>query len=251
LSRRAKLVPRVVPRAWEEARAPKHRVSLSVAERDELTSLLRKGKAAARQWAPARLLLQVDESGSGPGGTDEQTACALHLSTRPLERGRERLVEQGWAAALWPQPSTRRYERAFDGAQAAPLLALAGRPSPAGPARWTLRLLAEQAVEWQMVDTVSHESGPPARQKTNASPLGGRGGAFRRSHPLSLSITGKTGWQSKSGHREIGQSRNAVEATAVLGKETGTTPIHRTVPENLPCLLRLSSRSPGKNKPIC
>ena len=122
-----------MPRPWEEALAPKHRVTLSVAERDELTTLLRKGKAAARTWAPARLLLQVDESGSGPGGTDEQTACALHLSTRPLERGRERLVEQGWAAALLPQPSTRRHERAFDGAQAAPLLALAGRQASGRP----------------------------------------------------------------------------------------------------------------------
>src|SRR3954468_6339359 len=87
--------------------AKKYRVTLSGAERDELTALIRKGKAAARKLAHTRVLLPVDESESGPGGTDEQTACALNLSTRTVERVRERFVEQGLAAALLPQPSTR------------------------------------------------------------------------------------------------------------------------------------------------
>jgi hypothetical protein len=49
--------------------AKKYRVTLSGAERDELTALIRKGKAAARKLAHARVLLQVDESESGSGGT--------------------------------------------------------------------------------------------------------------------------------------------------------------------------------------
>ena len=147
--------------------AKKYRVTLSAAERDELTALIRKGKADARKLAHARVLLQVDESESGPGGTDEQTACALNLSTRTVERVRERFVEQGFAAALLPQPSTRRYERAFDGAQEAQLIALACSEPPEGQSRWTLRLLAEQAVEMKIVDTVSYESVRQALKKTN------------------------------------------------------------------------------------
>jgi Homeodomain-like domain len=150
--------------------AKKYRVTLSGAERDELTALIRKGKAATRKWAHARVLLQVDESASGSGGTDEQTARALHLSTRTVERVRERFVAQGLAAALLPQPSTRRYERSFDGAQEAQLIALAGSAPPEGKSRWTLRLLAEQAVELRIVDTVSHESVRQALKKTNSSP---------------------------------------------------------------------------------
>jgi Homeodomain-like domain len=88
--------------------AQKYRVTLSGAERDELTALIRKGRAAARQWAQARVLLPVDESESGCGGTDEQTARALNRSTRTVERVRARFVEQGLAAARLPQPSTRR-----------------------------------------------------------------------------------------------------------------------------------------------
>jgi transposase len=147
-----------VPRPWEDAIAKKYRVTLSVTERDELRALLQKGKAAARKLAHARVLLQVDESASGAGITDEQCARALNLNTRTVERVRERLVEQGLAAALRPQPSTRRYERAFDGAQEARLIAMACSAPPEGKSRWTLRLLAEQAVELKIVDTVSHES---------------------------------------------------------------------------------------------
>ena len=149
--------------------AKKYRVTLSAAERDELTALIQKGKAAARKLAHARVLLQVDESDLGSGSTDEQTAWALNLSTRTVERVRERFVEQGLTAALSRQPSTRRYERAFDGAQEAQLIALACSAAPQGKSRWTLRLLAEQAVELKIVDTVSHESVRQALKKTNSS----------------------------------------------------------------------------------
>jgi Homeodomain-like domain len=159
-----------VPRPWENARAQKYRVTLSGAERDELRALIRKGKAAARQLAHARVRLQVDESESGSGGADEQTACALHLSTRTVERVRARFVEPGLAAALPPPPSTRRDERALDGAQEAQLIALACRAPAEGKSRWTLPLLAEQAVQCKIVDTVSPESVRQALKTTNANP---------------------------------------------------------------------------------
>src|SRR4051794_36185470 len=56
--------------------------------------------------------------------------------------------------------------------------------------------------------------------------------------------------RSKSVHRGIGHSRNLVKATAVSLSETGTTPINRTVEENLPCLPKLSSKLLPKNKPV-
>ena len=146
--------------------AKRYRVTLSG---EELSALIRKGKANARKLAHARVLLHVDESVSGSGTTDEQAAQALHLSSRTVERVRERFVEQGLAAALLPKPSTRRYERAFDGAQEARLIALACSVPPEGKSRWTLRLLAEQAVELKIVDTVSHESVRQALKKTNSN----------------------------------------------------------------------------------
>ena len=148
--------------------AKKYRVTLSAAERDELAALISKGKAAARKLAHARVLLQVDESEAGAMSTDEQVAQALNLNRRTVERVRARFVEQGLSAALLPQASTRRYERAFDGAQEARLIALACSAPPEGTSRWTLRLLAEQAVELKIVDTVSHETVRQALKKTNS-----------------------------------------------------------------------------------
>jgi transposase len=153
---------------WENGMAKKYRVTLSAAERDELTALIRKGKAAARKLAHARVLLQVDESAAEAKGTDEQVAQALNLSRRTVERVRERFVEQGFSAALLPRPSTRRYARALDGADEARLIALACSQPPEGKARWTLRLLAEQAVELKIVESVSHETVRQTLKKTNS-----------------------------------------------------------------------------------
>jgi transposase len=147
--------------------AKKYRVTLTPEERQELQALNAKGKAQARKLAHARVLMQVDET-AGAARTDEETADALNLSARTVERVRERFVEQGLAAALLPKPSTRRYERAFDGAQEARLIVLACSAPPEGKSRWTLRLLTEQAVELKIVESVSHESVRQALKKTNS-----------------------------------------------------------------------------------
>ena len=144
----------------------KYRVTLTAEEREELQALIAKGKASARKLAHARVLLQVDET-AAPGRTDEETADALNLSVRTVERVRERFVEQGLTAALLPTPSQRVYARTFDGASEARLMALACGAPPEGQARWTLRLLAEQLVELRVLDTVSRECVRQALKKTN------------------------------------------------------------------------------------
>jgi hypothetical protein len=88
--------------------AKKYCVTLTAEEREELQALLAKGKASARKLAHARVLLPVEETETAPGRTDQETAAALNLSVRTVERVRERFVEQGLTAALLPKPSTRR-----------------------------------------------------------------------------------------------------------------------------------------------
>jgi Homeodomain-like domain len=149
--------------------AKKYRVTLTAEERQELQALIAKGKASARKLAPARVLLPVDEAEAKAGRTDEETAAALNISVRTIERVRERFVEQGFTAALLPAPSKRVYARTFDGASEARLIALACGAPPEGKARWTLRLLAEQLVELQVLDTVSRECVRQALKKTNSS----------------------------------------------------------------------------------
>ena len=149
--------------------AKKYRVTLTAEEREALQALLAKGKASARKLAHARVLLLVDETEAAPIYTDEETAAALNLSVRTVERVRERFVEQGLGAALLPAPSQRVYARTFDGTNEARLLALACSTPPEGKARWTLRLLAQQLVELQVLDTVSRECVQQRLKKTRSS----------------------------------------------------------------------------------
>ena len=80
--------------------AKKYRVTLAPEERAELETLISRGKADARKLAHARVLLQVDEAPGGPGRADSEAAAALDISTRTIERVRQRFVEQGLEAAL-------------------------------------------------------------------------------------------------------------------------------------------------------
>jgi transposase len=91
----------------------------------------------------------------------------LDLSTRTVERVRQRFVEEGIESALLPKPTKRIYTRALDGAQEAHLIALACSAPPEGKRRWTLRLLAERVVELGYAESVSHETVRRTLQKTN------------------------------------------------------------------------------------
>jgi hypothetical protein len=150
--------------------AKKYRVTLTATERSDLEAMISKGKADARKLAHARILLQADEAGCGPGQIDADIAASLETTTRTCERVRERFVEQGLDAALLPKPTKRVYARKLDGAQEAKLIALACSKAPAGKRRWTLRLLAERMVELEHADApVSHELVRRTLKKTSSS----------------------------------------------------------------------------------
>jgi hypothetical protein len=87
-----------------------------------------------------------------------------------VERLRERFVEQGLDAALDRKKQDRpSRQRTLDGKAEARLIALACSEPPLGRVRWTLRLLADQLVELEIVDTVSTETIRRALKKTNSS----------------------------------------------------------------------------------
>ena len=148
----------------------KYKVTLTDAERQQLQELIAAGKAAAKKLTHARILLKADAAGGGPTWTDERIAEALDVSTDTIGRVRQRFVEQGTDAALGRKPQDRPSRpRALDGAAEARLIALACSPPPAGRAAWTLRLLADQLVELEVVDTISDETVRRALKKTRSS----------------------------------------------------------------------------------
>ena len=75
-------------------------VRLSGEERQQLETLIRKGKGPARRLLKARILLKADVSDAGPGWSDSKIVAALDTSASMLYRVRKQLVEEGFDAVL-------------------------------------------------------------------------------------------------------------------------------------------------------
>ena len=140
-------------------------VRLSDEERRQLTQLTSQGKAAAYKIRHAHLLLKADAE--GPAWTDTKIAESCSVSVNTVLGVRQRCVEQGLEAALNRTPQAYPCRApCLDGEGEARLIALRCGEPPAGHARWTLRLLAEQAVALDIVETISHEPVRQAVKKT-------------------------------------------------------------------------------------
>jgi transposase len=135
----------------------KYIVRLSDAERAQLTELTGKGKAAAYKIRHAHILLKADAA--GPAWTDARVAESFAVSVNTVLGVRQRFVEHGLEAALnrKQQAHPSRAPR-LDGEGEARLIALRCSAPPDGHARWTLRLLADQAVALEIVEAISHET---------------------------------------------------------------------------------------------
>jgi len=86
---------------------------------------------------------------------------------RTIDRIKKSFVEDGFEIALNGKPSTRVYEKQIDGDVEAHIIALSCSNPPKGFARWSLRLLADKAVELEYIDSISHESVRQMLKKTN------------------------------------------------------------------------------------
>jgi transposase len=143
---------------------------LEAAERDELLALTRNGKTSRKEFVSARALLLCDQGPHGPAWTVNTTAEALGVTTRTIEHIKRRFIEGGVEAAL-RRESRQRKPRAvtFDSAFEARLVALACSEAPSGRRRWTVRLLAEKAVELGLAASVSPMSVQRILKKTDSS----------------------------------------------------------------------------------
>jgi hypothetical protein len=147
--------------------AKKYIVRLTEEERAYLKSLIYKGKVAAHKRLHAEILLKADISELGEQWQDSQISEAFGISTRTVERVRERLVQEGLESALNRAEPIRVRNRVIDGENEAHLIALACGDAPDGHGRWTLRLLGQQMVELGYVASVSHETIRQTLKKTN------------------------------------------------------------------------------------
>jgi transposase len=127
-------------------------------------------KRHARRFALARALLLCDAGVDGPAWKVEKVAEALGITSRTIEHLKKRFVEEGLEVALGrKQREKPPREITFDGAFEAKLIALACTDAPEGRKRWTVRLLADKAVELNFAATVSHMTVQRVLKKTNLS----------------------------------------------------------------------------------
>ena len=141
----------------------KQHVQLNETDRTYLQNLIKKGSLAAKTYKRALALLELDrgrtftEVGTIVGVT-KQTASTW--ATKYKETGLEFLTDK-------PRPGR---PTVFDGLARAKITALACSDAPEGYERWSLRLLADKAVELDIVDDISYGEIRLILKKTNCSP---------------------------------------------------------------------------------
>jgi hypothetical protein len=156
-------------------------VRLSGEERQQLETLIRKGKSPARRLLKARILLKADVSEAGEGWSDSRIIEALDASPSMVYRVRKQLVEEGLEAVLSrKQRAMPAVPPIFDGEKEAKLIALACSKPPQGRARWSLRLLENKVVELGIVDRASDSTIGRTLKKTLSNPIADSNGSSRR-----------------------------------------------------------------------
>lgn len=144
----------------------KYIVDLTTEECADLESRLRGGQMSVRKVKRIQILLKADE-----GWSDERIAEAFDVGLSTVERTRRKFVERGLEGAITNRRPRREYPRKLDGKAEAHLIALMCGPAPAGYARWSLRLLADELVKLEGVELedISYETVRQTLKKTNLS----------------------------------------------------------------------------------
>lgn len=147
----------------------KYHIQLSGDERKELIDKVTKGKSKAADITKAHVLLGSDQNSDSGRLSETSLAANLHISVRTVERIRREFCERGMEI-FTPKPRKIRDDLRIDGAVEARIIALACSEPPPGQSRWTLRVLADKAVELQITDSLSHTSVAKVLKKMRSSP---------------------------------------------------------------------------------
>jgi hypothetical protein len=145
-------------------------VTLTKEERDMLSALASQGSHRSQKILNALLLLACDQgSCQSARSTNEEISRVLNVSMRKIDRVKKRFVEDGIETTLNGTKGQRFYQKKADGDFEAHLVALSCSEPPEGFSRWSLRLLADQAVELDYIDSVSYETVRRVLKKTKSS----------------------------------------------------------------------------------
>ena len=149
-------------------------VHLTDEQRTELTQRLERHPLTGRQRRRHQILLLADQ-----GLTDEQIVQATALGLSTVQLLRKRCVRDGMEAALVEKPRCGAPAK-WDGKQQALIIALACSDAPQGHAQWSARLLANRAVEMEIVEAASESTVRRLLKKMHSSRGRSSRGASRK-----------------------------------------------------------------------
>ncbi len=133
----------------------KYIVRLKEEEQKILKDIIKKMKGSSQKVRRAQILLKADANGSN--WTDERIAEAFLCRVTTVHNVRRQLVTEGFERAVnGKKRETPPRKKILDGEQEAKLIAMRLSPPPKGFGSWSLRLLANQAVELGIVESISH-----------------------------------------------------------------------------------------------
>ena len=141
----------------------KNQVYLRSDQRHKLLGIIKAGHRSAREILYAHILLK-----SAQGWTDAQIAEAFDVSCDTVRRTRLRFIRSGLKAALHERPRSGAPSK-LTAEQETTLIALACSKPPPGYQRWTVRLLAEEAVKRGLVPGLAAETLRQLLKKTPSS----------------------------------------------------------------------------------
>lgn len=141
----------------------KQHIQLSDSERTQLEILLKQGSLPARKFKRILALLELDR-----GRTFTAAAQTVGVTIQSVSIWANKYRETG-LAGLEDKPIPGR-PTTISGEERAKLTALACSKAPEGHSQWSLRLLAEKAVELELVEEISHTHVGRILKKTNSSP---------------------------------------------------------------------------------
>lgn len=143
----------------------KYIVRLTEEERAVCEATIKKEKGRSEKLRRASILLRADAD--GPAWDDAKISEAIGCRRQTVENTRQTFVLDGFEAALVRKKRTMSpTPKLLDGVAEAKLIAMRLGKPPAGFGHWTLRLLADQIVELQIVESISPETVRQTLKKT-------------------------------------------------------------------------------------
>lgn len=127
-------------------------VKVSAEDQKQLRQLLRAGIQQVRVVLRALALEQLSRGLTAPA-----VARIVHLTPQAVRRIGHRYRRGGLGRALYERPG-RGAEQLLEASQKQRIIAMVCSQPPQGHARWTVRLVAEQAVKRKLVPRVGRET---------------------------------------------------------------------------------------------